>query len=152
MSTSNGSEPKATSKAAWAKAATHTVRCPSGVYVEIRIPDLPALIEAGTIPQHLLDAAIGAAAPSQIDTPTVELIAKEREFTDVLTSLTVVNPSITEEDARGLPYEDKEMLVGIAMRKRDWDAEGEILGGLMNSEKFRRFRGLGEFDPTLEGL
>jgi hypothetical protein len=148
----NGNQPKATTKAAWTKAATHTVRCPSGVYVEIKIPDLPALIEAGTIPQHLLEAAIGAAAPSAVDTPTVDLIAKEREFTDVLVALTVVNPSITEEDARNLPYEDKEMIVGLAMRKRDWDAEGEVIGGLMTSEKFRRFRGLGEFDATLEGL
>lgn len=145
--------PKATTKAGWKKAALYEgVRCPSGVYVDIKIPDLPALIEAGTIPQHLLDAAIGAASPAAVDTPTKDLIAKEREFTDVLVSLTVVNPAITEDDARELPYPDKEMLVALAMRKRDWDAEGEILGGLMSSEKFRRFRQLGEFDPTVEGL
>lgn len=144
---------KTTTKAAWKKAATHEgVRCPSGVLVDLRIPDLPALIEAGTIPQHLLEAAIGAAAPSAVDSPAADLIAKEREFTDVLVSLTVVNPSISEEDAREIPYEDKKMIVEIAMRQRDWDAEGEILGGLMLSEKFRRFRGLGEFDSTLAGL
>lgn len=143
----------ATTKAAWKKAAIFTdVLCPSGVRVDIKIPDLPALIEAGTIPQHLLDAAIGAASPAAVDTPTKDLIAKEREFTDVLVAITVVNPSITEEDARDLPYPDKEMLVAMAMRKRDWDAEGEVLGGLLSSEKFRRFRGFGEFDETVEGL
>ena len=144
---------KTTTAAAWKKAAIHEgILCPSGVRVDIKIPDLPALIEAGTIPQHLLEAAIGAAAPSAVDTPAADLIAKEREFTDVLVSLTVVKPSITAEDARELPYEDKKMLVALAMRNIDYDAEGEVLGGLMTSEKFRRFRGFGEFDPSMAGL
>lgn len=144
---------KTTTKTAWKKAAVHEgVLMPSGVRVDIKIPDLPALIEAGTIPQHLLEAALGAAAPGSVDTPAADLIAKEREFTDVLTAITVVNPSITPDDAAELPYEDKKMIVAMAMRQQDWDAEGEILGGLMTSEKFRRFRGLGEFDSTLAGL
>lgn len=141
---------KAVSLSGWKKAATHNVLCPSGSRVGIRIPDLPAMIEAGEIPQHLLDAALGVAGDAD-SKPSVELIKQQREFTDNLVLLTVVEPKITPADVRDIPYEDKEFIVSVATRQRDLDAEGEHIAGLTKSEKFRRFRGLGEFDPTLEG-
>jgi hypothetical protein len=149
---------KATTAAAWKKAAVHNILVPSGVRVDIKIPDLPALIEAGTIPQHLLDTALGVARQqAQVEeepdpAKIKELIAHQREFTDTLTALTVVNPKISVEEAHDLPYEDREMLVAIGTRVRDLDAEGEHIAGLTTSERFRRFRELGEFRPTLEGL
>ena len=84
--------------------------------------------------------------------PTKELIAQQREFTDLVTITTVVEPKVTEDDAPDIPYEDKEMLVSIATRQIDMDAEGSHIAGLDKSEKFRRFRRLGEFRPTLEDL
>lgn len=146
-------EPKveATSLAGWKKAAKHYPLCPSGARVGIRIPDLPALIEAGDIPQHLLEAALGVASGGEDTKPTVDLIKQQREFTDILVMMTVVEPSLKEADLPDVPYEDKEFLVAVATRQRDVDAEGEHIGGLSKSERFRRFRGLGEFDPALEG-
>jgi hypothetical protein len=136
--------------AGWKKAAKHYPLLPSGVRVGIKIPDLPALIEAGSIPQHLLDAALGVAAGEE-QRPTRELIIQQREFTDRLVMIAVVEPSLSESDVKDIPYEDKEFIVAVATRQRDLDAEGEHIAGLTKSEKFRRFRGLGEFDPTLEG-
>lgn len=140
-----------TTKTAWKKAAVHNICLESGVRVDIRIPDLPVLIESGELPQHLIDAALGVASGQQ-QTPTVDLIKKEREFTDFLILRTVVDPVLEPADVRELPPEDKELLVRIATRRTDLDAEGEHIGGLSSSEKFRRFRRLGEFDPALEGL
>ncbi len=143
---------QAVSTSGWKKAAKHFVLCPSGVRVGIKIPNLAAMIEAGEIPNHLLEAALGAAGDAAVaKTPTKEMIVQQREFTDVLTMLTVVEPKLTQADLPDLPFEDKEFLVAVAMRQRDVDAEGEHIGGLSTSEKFRRFRGLGEFDQDLEG-
>jgi hypothetical protein len=144
---------KATSKSGWKKAALHYPLLPSGERVGIRIPDLPAMIEAGTIPQHLLDAALGAAKqqanPDEVHVPTKEEIVQQKEFADLLVLTTVVEPKIDVSDLPDIPTEDKEMLVALATRARDLDAEGEHIAGLTKSEKFRRFRELGEFSPSL---
>ena len=141
---------KAVSAAAWKKAASHYPLLPSGVRVGIRIPDLPALIETGQIPQHLLEVALGVAAG---DTkPSVDLVKSQREFTDKVVQLTVVEPKLTDEDLAEIPFEDKDFIVAVATRQRDLDAEGEHLAGLTKSEKFRRFRRLGEFDEDVAGL
>lgn len=137
--------------ASWKKNAKHPVTCPSGSRIVIRIPDLPAMIETGEIPQSLLDAALGAAAGAA-ETPTVEVMAKQREFTDHILMKSVVEPKLTAADVADIPYEDKEFLVAVATRQRDLDAEGEHIGGLTKSEKFRRFRKLREFDSDVESL
>lgn len=139
--------------AGWKKAASHYPLLPSGVRVGIRIPDLAGLIESGDIPQHLLDAALEAAQPTaNQEPPTKEKILQQLEWTNKLVQLTVVEPKLDENDLKEIPVEDKEFIVALATRSRDLDAEGEHLAGLTKSEKFRRFRGLGEFDPALEGL
>lgn len=137
------------SKTAWFRAADHTVTLPSGARVGIRIPDLPTLIEAGELPQTLLDAAIGVATGGS-EQPTVESIKQEREFRDKLITLTVTEPKISDEDVKNIPVEDKDYLVEFALRQRDLDAEGEHIGGLTKSDKFRRFRGLDSLDALLE--
>lgn len=154
MSKANG---QAVSAKDWAANAVHYPLLPSGTRVGIRIPDLAAMIEAGQVPQHLLTAALGMAQQATQDkTPTVEDMTKsateEREFTDLLVLATVVEPELTEADLKpdGIPFEDKQFLVAIATRQRDLDAEGEHIAGLTTSEKFRRFRELGEFAPSLE--
>lgn len=143
-------QPKATSVAQWKKAATHYPLCPSGARVGIRIPDLPAFIEAGQIPQHLLDVALGVVSGDE--KPSIDLVKSQREFTDRLVMLTVVEPKLEEADLAEIPFEDKDFIVAVATRQRDLDAEGEHLAGLTKSEKFRRFRRLGEFDSDVEGL
>lgn len=143
---------KPTTLAAWKKAAVHYPLMPSGVRVGLKIPDLPALIETGVIPQHLLDAAIGVASNQSDTPPTKELIIQQREFTDLVVQITVTEPVLKDEDMPSVPFEDKELIVALATRQRDLDAEGEHIAGLTSSEKFRRFRGLGEFDSPLAGL
>lgn len=145
--------PEPTDLAGWKKAATHHPLMPSGVRVGIRIPDLPGMIEAGDIPQHLLDVALQVAGGTADSVkPSVELVKQQREFTDHLVMKMVVEPKLSEADLAEIPYEDKEMLVAIGTRARDRDAEGSHLAGLDTSEKFRRFRLWGEFDPALAGL
>lgn len=135
--------------AGWKKAATHTVLCPSGMRVGVKIPDLPALIEIGEVPQHLLEAAIGMAKSGDEQALTVESVAQQREFTALLVLKTVVDPVITEADLKEIPFEDVEFLVSIATRARDIDAEGEHIGGLSSSARFRAFRGL---EDSIESL
>lgn len=142
--------PKPASVASWKKARKHNILCPSGVRVDIVIPDLPRMIEAGNIPQHLLDAALGVATDAE-SKPSADLIKQQREFSDVLVMLTVEEPKLSEADLPDIPFEDRELIVALATRQRDIDAEGEHIGGLMKSDKFRKFRGFSEFDETVEG-
>lgn len=138
--------------AGWKKASAHPVVLPSGVTVTIKIPDLPALIESGHIPQNLLDAALSSAAGRTPEKPSPEAVAEQRQFVRKVVAITVVSPKITEEDVDDLPVEDREMLMEMAMRQRDLDAEFNHIGGLHNSEQFRAARGLPERDPLLADL
>jgi hypothetical protein len=141
-----------TSKAGWKKAAVHTVTLESGMVVKIKLPDLPKLIEAGAIPQSLIDVAIDVATNQQRERPSPEVIKQQREFTDMVVIATVVEPAITADDLDDIPYEDKEMLVEFATRQRIFDAKGHHLSGMETDKDFRRFHRLGEFDPTMAGL
>lgn len=141
--------PTVASKAGWKKNAKHSICLPSGTWVEIVVPDLARLIETDQIPQNLLDAALKAAGRGGDGQMTKEAIIQEREFTDKLVQITVVTPALTTEDLHEIPYEDKVMLVEISTRQRDLDAEGNHIGGLHTSERWRRFRG---FEPVESAL
>lgn len=142
---------KAVTTSGWKRAKTHTIRVPSGVFIEIIIPDIPDMIESGQFPQNLVDAALSMASREK-QKPTKEMITQQKEYTNILVQRMVVNPKLTAEDVLELPYEDKEMLVEIASRVRDLDAEGHHIGGLHTSKDFRTFRGLGSFDEDVEDL
>jgi hypothetical protein len=141
--------PKPASASAWKKNRTHLVTCPSGTQVEVLVPDIPQLIETGQFPQHLVDAAIQVASKDR-PKPTRDLIVQQREFTDTLVKIMVVSPKLTDADLPDIPYEDKEMLVEIGTRVRDFDAVGDQLGGLHNLEKWRKFRGFGSVFEDVE--
>ena len=142
--------PKAASLAAWKKAKTHLVTLHSGVQVEIQIPDLPRLIEAGDIPNDLVETAITSIKG---DTPIDrDYIAQNAEFVDRLVVATVVNPKLTLEDARAIPTAFKELIAELATRRRDLDAIGHHIGGLHKSADFRSFRNIVSFDEDLESL
>lgn len=144
---------KAVSLSEWKKAKDHTIRLPSGVYVDVAIPDLAKMIESGDIPQNLLDAALAATGAAERDSaPTKEFILQEKEFSDRLVRATVSRPKLSEADVDEVPFEDKVMLVEVATRQRDLDAEGNHIGGLQKSADFRKFRGLDSIDSSLESL
>lgn len=139
-----------TTVAGWKKNAVHTVTCPSGTVVAIKIPDLPGLIKAGQIPNNLLDAAIDTVSGTKkIDK---EFVVEQGEFINKLVAITVVDPVITETDAEDIPAEDKEMLAEFATRQRDYDVLGHHFAGLHTNKDFRSFRGLDPLDEDVEGL
>jgi hypothetical protein len=139
----------------WKKAKVHDVILPSGVEVKITLPDIPALIETGHLPQNFLDAALAAIKVAQSEedhTPTPEELAEQRKFTNKMISMTVVDPKLREEDVEELPVQDRQMIMEFAMRQRDMDAAIRNIGGLEKYETFREVRGLPSFDPFLESL
>lgn len=131
------------SKEAWVKNKTHLVTLPSGTVVEITLPNMPALMRSGKIPNELMNAAVGADEDTQI---TPELLKEQAEFYNFLVAATVSAPAITEADVEDLPYEDVEMLVAFALRQRDVDAVYHHIGGLEKVKSFRDFRKLANGD------
>ena len=132
---------KAATLAGWKKAAVHYPLLPSNTRVGIKIPDLPAIISGGELPNSLLDAAIGVTSKGADDiTPTKELIKEQSEFFDHLVKITVVEPQLSDDDLKDIPFEDKEMIVEIATRRRDMDAEGKHLAGLKPIRAWESFR------------
>jgi hypothetical protein len=127
----------------WGGAKVHEdVTLPSGFKVDIQIPNLPKMIATGSLPNNLIDVAIGVAQAGR--TPGREVIEQSVEFAAKIVSMSVVNPTVTEADVmeEKIPYEDVEMLVEIATRQRDLDAIGRHIGGLDKLQEFRSFRGL----------
>ena len=144
-------EHKAATLAGWKKAAVHYPTLPSGVRVGIKIPDLPAVISSGGIPQNLLDVALGVASKGpESQTPSKELIGEQAEFADHLVKVTVVEPKLSDTDLNDIPYEDKVMLVEFATRQRDIDALGEHIAGLPLADKWAQFREGDYGDEALE--
>jgi len=140
---------KTASKAAWKKAKAHTIRVPSGVYIDIQILDLPGLIEAGSIPQNLLDVALSMTDAAADNKLTREQVIEEKAFADLVVLKSVISPELTEEDLPEIPFEDRLMIVEIALRQRDMDAEYNHIGGLHLSASFRRFRQLDGVDEDV---
>lgn len=145
-------ERKPTTLAGWKRQAVHTVTLPSGAVADIRIPDITGLIESGAIPNDLLDAALGQVNRQPGEKMTKAEVQQEHEFRRLIVALTVVSPKLEASEVDSIPSEDKDLLIAIATRRTDMDAEGSHIAGLDKSEKFRRFRRIGEFDPLLEGV
>lgn len=133
----------------WKKAKVHEdITLPSGAVVDVVIPNLPALIKAGQLPNKLIEVATAAATTGQVPEDLLERLEEYHRF---LVSKTVHAPTITDEDVNDLPYEDIEMLVQFATRQIDTDAIGHHLAGLETVDSFRRFRGLDASFPNLLG-
>jgi hypothetical protein len=148
-------ENKVVSLTQWEKKGVHTITTHSGAVVEIRLPDIVELIESGVIPQHLLETATRVATAAQTgEVPDVSLeqLLQQRDFVNAVTVAALVTPKVTDETVNKVPIEDRELITQIATRARDRDAVGDHIGGLHESEKWRRFRQVGEFDPTLAGF
>lgn len=129
--------PKLDRKSSWKKSKFHDVTCPSGTVVTIQIPNLPALIKSGRVPNELLDAAIGSGPDTEI---TKEMIEKQADFYNFLVSITVTDPVVEPHEVSELPYEDVEMIASLALRQRDMDAVYKHIGGLDKVSSFRTFR------------
>lgn len=144
-------EQRKSTVAAWKKAKRHTVTLPSGVSVEIELPNIQFLLKTGQIPNSLVQIVTKAATDSSFRV-TPEMLAEQWDYTSFLVAKTVVEPSVTPEEVAELPSEDVEMIVDLALRNRDLDALGHHLAGLETQESFRRFRGLDSGDTGVSGL
>lgn len=143
-------KPKASTKTAWKKNAIHEgVRLPSGAVVSIRIPNLSALLKAGSIPNDLVDAAIQFAASQEL---TADVMKEGHDFLVWAVPRTVVDPKIDEDEVDDLPAEDLELLATFIGRTNDVDAVGHHLGGLHTNAEWRRFRGIVSLDEIAAGL
>lgn len=141
--------PKAVSASAWKKAKVHEgVTLPSGVVVDITIPNLAQLIASGQLPNHLTGPAL---RQQKVDEITPEVLKDTWEFVTYIVPKMLVKPTISEADVDDLPIEDVEMLAGFATRSNDLDAVGHHLGGLETHRSFRELRGLLTLDEALQG-
>lgn len=153
----------AVSKTEWGKAGTHTISLPSGIEVDIRVPDLPRLAAMGKLDNSLLADATPPADPNEEvvavedaheKTPEERKAALKEfaEFNAWLVSITVVDPAVTKEEALDpsiVPTEDSEVIVEFATRRRDMDVKGHHLAGLETDADWRKFRGLPPRDEDL---
>lgn len=135
---------KSTTLAAWKKAAVHDITLSSGVEVKIKLPNLPELVASGDFPNHLVEVAISVASGET--KVTAEEVKAQAEFFREVVSRTLVEPALTVDDVKELPFEDVELLAAIATRQRDVDALGHHIAGLDKSDDWRRFRGIEYLD------
>jgi hypothetical protein len=146
--------PKPTSKSGWKKAGVHTVTLPSGVVVEIRIPNLAAMAQAGELDNDLLQYAVPDLPQDETEEPTPEQkkanLTKLANFHQWLVSKTLVDPALSPEEVKEtVPTPDLEVLVELASRRRDVDVVGHHIGGLEVSAAFRTFRGIESGDEDI---
>jgi hypothetical protein len=131
----------------WKKAGIHDVTLASGFKVKIKLPNLPELVRSGEFPNHLVDTAIKVAStPAEDQKITPEDVKAQAEFYCALVSFALVEPAVTPEDVKELPFEDIELLAALATRQRDLDALGHQIAGLDKNEDWRKFRGIDYLD------
>jgi hypothetical protein len=141
-------KPKPGTKTAWAKKGVHEgVTLPSGMVVTIKLPNLPAMLKADTVPNDLIDQAISFQSATEV---TPQMLKDQWDFIKWIVPITVAEPTITEDEVADLPAEDVDMVAGFASRTIDVDAIGHHLGGLETSDAWRRFRGQLDLSEILE--
>lgn len=144
--------PEKTTAAAWKKAKAHEVTLPSGSQVTMQVPNLPAMIRSGQIPNSLVNAAIETVTKGPGQEVSRELIEQQAEFYNHLVSVAVLSPKVQPDDVPELPFEDVELIIQIATREEEFDAVGHQIGGLHTNKDFRTFRGLLPLDEDLASL
>jgi hypothetical protein len=142
------SKPRKTAKA-WKDLRVHKdVTLPSGMVVDIELPDLPSLAKAGDIPGDLLASVTKLQEGIEDDAVDVDDLVNLAGFSEFIIPRMVTSPKVTEEDVVDLPAEDKGMLLAFAARRTDIDAVGHHLAGLEKLDAWRQFR---QFDYSLAG-
>lgn len=150
MQTPNGLPP---SLVGWQTRTLHTITCPSGQRIKIRLPGIGTLLEQGDLPGELVELALleltqeGGAAGALAarvdagDVPQEELVQRIRRFaafqkhlvkaavTEVETAPGVWDPvALTDHHVAVLPEDDLAMVSEIVQRLRAYDAKGVRIG------------------------
>ncbi len=148
-------KPESSSLSAWQARGEHTITCPSGQRLKIRIPGIGTLLEKGDLPEDLLDLALleltsdgGAAGALAAEfssgngdkTKALERIRQFGEFQRHLVSFAVkaVETAPNEWEAvtltpesmtdGSLPEDDLALVAEIVQRLRAHDAKGVRIG------------------------
>jgi 7-cyano-7-deazaguanine synthase in queuosine biosynthesis len=159
----------------------HTVTCPSGQRLRIRIPGVETILQHGDLPDELVEIAIlesthegGAATAIAEEIPTlgrdekVKRLAEYAAFQRELVRASIaqvdvggewVNVSVSRDDLSSVPDADVEMIAMIALRLRGTDARGVTIG-VEPIDRWARFHETHGLDPAscekceafLEGL
>ncbi|HWE83055.1 MAG TPA: hypothetical protein VG265_15490 [Gaiellaceae bacterium] len=160
-------KPWAGNTGAWQTLATHDITLFSGMQVTITIPDVSALMHGEAIPDTLRRAAVqelirpdgveGAIAEKAkasendpvAEAEVLELVKQGLELRRWAGWQCLVTPSLpykADEDTppetftyAQVPPADRELLSQIAMRERNTDARGVVLG-VVTLDVFARFR------------
>ena len=136
------------SKTEWKRNKVHKdVVCPSGSVIDIQIPNLTQMLEAGEIPNELVDVATAAATSGEA--PDAASLIEFAKLQRHLVAKTVVRPTITADDVPDLPPEDIDFLNDIANRRRDVDAVGNQIAGLDTVAKYATFRDQSDSDEDV---
>jgi hypothetical protein len=160
--------PSTTSKDSWAAKAVHTITCPSGARIKIRLPNLSLMIKNDLLPSELRAVAIskvmeeaGSQPAASVGTATgpeitADTVKKMVELNESIIVEMVVEPLITKEDleANVIPPEDLDFLSEIAQRERHTDALGVSLGvePLSRWDTFRHEHGCAEDCAACEAV
>lgn len=157
------------SLSAWQARSLHTVTCPSGQRIKIRILGLGTILQGGALPEDLIDIALveltseGGAAGSiakelvqddLTDEQKARGIKRLAEFGQLMRYLSItaieqieVAPDqwepirLTMEDIDALPEDDLAMVAEIVQRLRGTDAKG-VTVGVEPLERYAGFREL----------
>lgn len=128
----------------------HTITCPSGQRLRIRIPGVETILEHGDLPDALVDLALaeatrddGAAGAIAEQLPKLDQQAKIQKLAEfgafqrelVRAAIVEVEQddewvpvSLSADDLRGLPDADVELVAMIVLRLRSTDARGVTIG------------------------
>jgi hypothetical protein len=169
----NGSQP---SLAGWQQKAVHTVTCPSGQRLRVRLPGIATLLERGELPGSLAGLAVmdvidelgsaGAIVKEREERDPAEMVDRLREFADYQRHLARsaivafeagdewVNVTLTDADMEDLPEGDLSMVAELVQRLRNTDARGVRIGvePLDRWNYFREVHGCGPDCPACDQI
>lgn len=147
----------------------HTVTCPSGQRLRIRIPGVETILQHGDLPDALVEIALleathdaGAAGAIAEQMPSlgrdekIQRLSEFAAFQRELVRAAVIqvaevdewaDVSLTSEDVADLPEADVEMVAMIVLRMRGTDARGVTIG-VEPIDRWARFHETHGLDPA----
>lgn len=138
---------RAKSAADLKKRAVHeNVTLPSGILVDIKLPNLPQMIKSKGIPNDLVDSAL---AQQDAEKLTREILEETWDWAEFIIPLILVSPKVETDDVKELDPADIQLLLDLGARRTDMDAVGHQLGGLETQKAFREHRGILSLDEAM---
>lgn len=103
----------------WKAKSVMRITLPSGVDVDIRIPNLANILMSGELPNNLREIALAELSGKTKTELTEDHLRANAQFVRHLVIATVVNPKLEDADLDDLPQSDIDVLAAIANREVD---------------------------------